>query len=41
MSVVMPQESHTEARLADALALPEEISFEPVRPGGTVREVDW
>jgi len=30
-----------EASLVDAFVLAEEIEFEPVRPGGSVREVDW
>jgi len=41
MRVVMPRESRTEVSLADAFVLPEEINSGPVRPEGTVREVDW
>jgi hypothetical protein len=41
MSAVMPRELRTEVSLADAFVLPEEISSEPVRPKGTVREVGW
>jgi hypothetical protein len=41
MSVVIHRESRTEVSLADALVLPDEISSEPVRPEGSMREVDW
>lgn len=31
----------TDVSLADAFVLPEEIEFEPVRPEGSTREIDW
>ena len=31
----------TDTSLAEAFVIPEEIEFEPVRPDGSTREIDW
>lgn len=41
MSADYQRITDADVSLADALVMPEEIDFEPVRPEGSVREVDW